>query len=145
MQEGSVEPWEESDKSSESDDDTSQYTIGNELDIIPEIQTPYPTLPHTPTSEKKRKASSCLRERKRTRILENELFHTAIRTLTKFCEGSSSAVKDKQKEQVEDEDLIFAKYIANELKHISSFREKQKVKLKIQSIIFDAQFEQPSS
>ena len=44
----------------------------------------------------------------------------------------------------EDEDMLFGKYIAQELKHIQNFREKQRAKLKIQNIICDAQVQSPA-
>lgn len=50
-----------------------------------------------------------------------------------------SQKKKTEEKEVEDDDIIFARYLASELKKISDPRVKNMTKLKLQSIIFDAQ------
>ena len=45
--------------------------------------------------------------------------------------------------QAENEDLIFAKHIANEINKISDGRTKAALKLKIKTMIFEAQYQLP--
>ena len=50
-----------------------------------------------------------------------------------------------QPEKKEDEDLVYAKYIAQEINKVRDLHIKTNLKLKIQSAICDAQLEQASS
>ena len=62
-----------------------------------------------------------------------------------------SSIQERAKEptravnnQEENEDWIFAKYIMNELKKIPEGRAKAMLKLKIQNLIFETQYQEPA-
>jgi hypothetical protein len=81
--------------------------------------------------ENKPGSSSCPKQRKRE--LPGEVMEKAVSLLTSM-EGQRNdrATKDK--------DTLFVKYIVNELKKIKDNKSKALLKLKVQQLIFDAQF-----
>ncbi|XP_061168962.1 uncharacterized protein LOC133178232 [Saccostrea echinata] len=65
------------------------------------------------------------------RNLPEEVMERAVSALSSIQE---------RKTDVEDEDSVFAKLIANELRKIKDLRKKSLLKIKIQQLIFDTQF-----
>ena len=64
-----------------------------------------------------------------------------IRAATEALKHANSPA---QPTVVEDDEDIFGKHVANELRLITDMRSKQLTKLKIQSILFEAQFGTPN-
>lgn len=78
---------------------------------------------------------SCSKKRKRD--LPEEVMEEAVSLLT--------SMEDKRCEKTtEDEDSLFAKYIAKELKKIKDEKIKAQLKFKVQQLIFDSLFNKPS-
>ena len=72
---------------------------------------------------------------KRKRIeQEDELIKKAINCMEKATTGNSGNV------EANDEDYLFGRYIAAELKTIDSIQTKRLTKLKIQTILYDMQY-----
>ncbi|XP_061164940.1 uncharacterized protein LOC133173887 [Saccostrea echinata] len=75
-------------------------------------------------------------KRKKKRNLPEEVMERAVSALSSIQE---------RKTDVEDEDSVFAKLIANELRKIKDLRKKSLLKIKIQQLIFDTQFSNVTS
>ena len=91
-----------------------------------------------PRPPKKRTAASFgSKDKSLKRKAEDELIFEATKALK-----SASASNSKSPAKVLDEFDLFGRHVANEMRHITDFRARQYVKVKIQNELFEAQFNQ---
>jgi hypothetical protein len=72
-----------------------------------------------------------------------KVMEKAVSVLSSIQENTGKQ-KTNVTEEAEDEDLAFARHISNELTKNSDARSKTLVKIKIQQLIFEAQFQCPA-
>ncbi|KAJ8319706.1 hypothetical protein KUTeg_002749 [Tegillarca granosa] len=81
--------------------------------------------------------------KKKKRNATENVMHKAVSLLSSI--EQSGKQRTGTPEQAEDEDMTYAKHIANEMRKIRDARAKALVKIKIQQLIFEAQFQTPLS
>jgi len=85
-----------------------------------------------------------LSQRRKKLDATEKVTEKAVSVLSSIQENTGKQ-KTNVTEEAEDEDLTFARHISNELKKILDARSKALVKIKIQQLIFEAQFQCPAS
>ncbi|KAK6191685.1 hypothetical protein SNE40_003308 [Patella caerulea] len=78
-------------------------------------------------------------ETKRKLSLTQSTSKTISRTSTRLESSRFKKLRPTATDCSEDEDMTFAKYLANEMRKVTDLRTKQLMKLKLQAIIFEAQ------
>ena len=89
-------------------------------------------------SRVRQKASTRLKERNNSRLrVEDQLLHEAVMAL----KSSQTPQQNLDREEV-DQDMLYGKWLGGELKQIKDPKMKQWIKIKIQNILFEVQFDE---
>ena len=143
--EESVDLQEETQCQEEEDfQEESQSILGNNTTFTFKSSTPAATPSQSPctssaVNDNKRKLAGIVPPKQKRMKAEDELLSLAVK---RFKEVSSKKAEQPKVEKVETEDEIYAKYLAVQIGKIKHEQTKEYIKMKVQQLIFEAQFGQ---